>query len=264
MMSCLVFGEVGMIFLYDGTFEGFLSSVFDAFLVREDVEIEKKTGFQPHFFTETREVETSPEKSERVASKLLEICGERGFTAIVYIFLSEEEHCETYGFYLIKAALKNGKKAFSCFQDERIATAMMMRKKVSREYDKMLGLLRFSELSNGIFYAPFEPDFNLIPLLVSHFYERLSGTRWMIHDLKRGIAVYHAEGKTENVEFIDEMTSHMNMETLLGKSENEDSFEKMWSNYFKIIAIESRINPKLQLRFVPQRYWKHLTERKNG
>ncbi|MBO7126519.1 TIGR03915 family putative DNA repair protein [bacterium] len=251
-----------MIFLYDGTFEGFLSTVFDAFLVREDVEIAKKAGFQPHFFTETREVETLPEKAERVASKLLEICGERGFTAIVYIFLSEEENCETYCFYLIKAALKNGKKAFSCFQDERIARAMMMRKKVSREYDKMLGLLRFSELANGIFYAPFEPDFNLIPLLVPHFYERLSGTRWMIHDLKRGIAVYHAEGKTENVEFIDEITSHQNMETLLGKSENEDSFEKMWSNYFKIIAIESRINPKLQLRFVPQRYWKHLTERK--
>ncbi len=252
-----------MIFLYDGTFEGFLSAVFDAFLEKEEVEIAKKTGFQPQFFTETREVETSPEKAERVASKLLEICGERGFTAIVYIFLSEEEHCETYGFYLIKAALKNGKRAFSCFQDEKIARAMMMRKKVSREYDKMLGLLRFFELSNGIFYAPFEPDFNLIPLLVPHFYERLSGMKWMIHDLKRGIAVYHAEGKTENVEFIDEMTSHLNMETLLGKSENEDSFEKMWSNYFKIIAIESRINPKLQLRFVPERYWKHLTERKS-
>ena len=253
-----------MIFLYDGTFEGFLSAVFDAFLVKEEVEIEKKTSFQPRFFAETLEVETSPEKAERVASKLWKICGNIGFSATVYIFLSEEEHCETYAFYLIKAALKNGKKAFSCFQDERIASAMLMRKKVSREYDKMLGLLRFSELSNGIFYAPFEPDFNLMPLLVPHFYERLSGTRWMIHDLKRGIAVYHVEGKTENVEFIDEMTSHQNMETLLGKSENEDSFEKMWSNYFKIIAIESRINPKLQLRFVPQRYWKHLTERKNG
>lgn len=252
-----------MIFLYDGTFEGFLSAVFDAFLVKEEVVIGKKNGFQRQFFAETHEVETSPEKAERVASKLLEICGNRGFTAIVYIFLSEEENCETYDFYLIKAALKNGKKAFSCFQDERIARAMMMRKKVSREYDKMLGLLRFSELSSGIFYAPMEPDFNLMPLLVPHFYERLSGTKWMIHDLKRGTAVYHADGKTENVEFVDEMTSHMNMETLLGKSENEDSFEKMWSNYFKIIAIESRINPKLQLRFVPERYWKHLTERKN-
>lgn len=252
-----------MIFLYDGTFEGFLSAVFDAFLVKEEVVIGKKNGFQRQFFAETREVETSPEKAERVASKLLEICGNRGFTAIVYIFLSEEEYCETYDFYLIKAALKNGKRAFSCFQDEKIARAMMMRKKVSREYDKMLGLLRFSELSSGIFYAPMEPDFNLMPLLVPHFYERLSGTKWMIHDLKRGTAVYHADGKTENVEFIDEMTSHLNMETLFGKSETEDSFEKMWKNYFKIIAIESRINPKLQLRFVPERYWKHLTERKN-
>ena len=62
-----------MIFLYDGTFEGFLSAVFDAFLVREDIEIEKKSGFQPRFFAETRETVTSQEKAERVASKLLEI-----------------------------------------------------------------------------------------------------------------------------------------------------------------------------------------------
>lgn len=251
-----------MIFLYDGTFEGFLSAVFDAFQIKEDVEIERKSGWQPRFFTETRDVETSQEKAERVASKVLEVCGNKGFSAIVYIFLSEEDGCETCDFYLIKAAMKNGKKAFSLFQDEKIAQTMMIRKKVSREYDKMLGLLRFSELSSGLFYAPFEPEFNILPLLIPHFYERLSGIKWMIHDLKRGTAVYHCEGKTENVEFVDKITFHMNMEILLGKSEREAAFAEMWSDYFRTIAIESRINPKLQLRFVPKRYWKYLTEKR--
>lgn len=252
-----------MIFLYDGTFEGFLSAVFDAFLIRTEVEIAKKSGWQPQLFAETREVETSAEKAERVTAKILKVCGNRGFSAIVYIFLSEAENCETLDFYLIRSVLKHGMKAFSCFQDERIAEAMLLRKKVSREYDKMLGLIRFSELSTGVFYAPCEPEFNILPLLVPHFYERLSGTRWMIHDLGRGIAVYHAEGKTEDVEFIDEMTSHLNMGQLLGKSENESGFEKMWQNYFKTIAIESRTNPKLQRRCMPQRYWKYLTEKVN-
>ena len=251
-----------MIFLYDGTFEGFLTAVFDAFPVKEDVEIKRKSGWQPRFFTETRDVETSAEKAERVAAKIMEICGSRGFSTIVYIFLSEEENCETCDFYLIKSVLKHGVKAFSRFQDGMIAKAMMIRKKVSREFDKMLGLLRFSELSSGLFYAPFEPDFNLMPLLVPHFYERLSGVKWMIHDLKRGIAVYHCEGKTENVEFVDKITFHMNMEILLGKSEREAAFAEMWSDYFRTIAIESRINPKLQLRFVPKRYWKYLTEKR--
>ena len=86
----------------------------------------------------------------------------------------------------------------------------------------------------------------------------------MIHDLRRGIAVYHCDGKTENVEFIDEMTSHLNMSALLGKSENEEDFARMWSGYFKIIAIETRKNPKLQRQFMPQRYWKYITEKKNG
>lgn len=252
-----------MIFLYDGTFEGFLSAVFDAVLIKDEVEIVKKPGWQPKFFAETAEVETSAEKAERVASKILKICGSRGFSAIVHIFLSEVENCETYDFYLIKLLLKHGVGAFSCFQDEKIAKAMLIRKKVARELDKMLGLIRFSELPSGIFYAPCEPEFNLLPLLVPHFSGRLSGAKWIIHDLGRGTAVYHADGKTENVEFIDEMTSHLDMGSILGKSENEDGFAKMWQNYFKIIAIESRTNPELQRKCMPQRYWKHLTEKKN-
>ena len=253
-----------MIFLYDGTFEGFLSAVFDAFPAKEDVIIEKKEKSQSVLFTEIREIETSSEKAERVADKLLSICGKRGFSAIVYIFLSETESCETYAFYLIKSVIKYGSKAFSRFQDEKIARAMEIRKKVSKECERFLGILRFSELSNGIFYAPCEPDFNILPIIAGHFYERLSGTKWMIHDLRRGIAVYHCDGKTENVEFIDEMTSHLNMSALLGKSENEEDFARMWSGYFKIIAIETRKNPKLQRQFMPQRYWKYITEKKNG
>ncbi|MBP5406372.1 TIGR03915 family putative DNA repair protein [bacterium] len=250
-----------MIFLYDGTFEGFLSAVFDAFLCKEKVEIGKKCGWQPQLFSETVEVETVPEKAERVADKLLSVCGRRGFSSIVYIFLSEVEKCETYDFYLIKTLFKRGTKAFSYFQNEKIFQAVNIRKKVAREFDKLLGLLRFTELSSGMFYAPFEPEFNILPLVTTHFYERLSGTKWMIHDLRRGIAVYHAEGNTENVEFIDEMTSHLNMIAVLGKSENEEDFAKMWKNYFKTIAIESRINPKLQRQFMPQRYWKYMTEK---
>lgn len=252
-----------MIFLYDGTFEGFLSAVFDAFPLKENVAIEKKEKSQSVLFTEIREVETSSEKAERVADKLLSICGRRGFSAIVYIFVSETENCETYAFYLIKSVIKYGTKAFSRFQDEKIARAMEIRKKVSKECERFLGILRFSELSNGIFYAPCEPDFNILPIITGHFYERLSGTKWMIHDLRRGIAVYHCNGKTESVEFIDEITSHLNMSTLLGKSENEEDFARMWSGYFKIIAIENRMNPKLQRQFMPQRYWKYLTEKKN-
>ena len=252
-----------MIFLYDGTFEGFLSAVFDAFTCKEDVAIEKREGWQPQFFAETTEVKTEPEKAERVANKLLSVCGRRGFSAIVQIFLSEAEGCETALFHLIKSLLKYGAKAFSRFQDEKIAHAMEFRKRVSKECDKILGILRFSELSNGIFYAPCEPDHNIIPLIAGHFYERLSGTKWMIHDLRRGFALYHSEGNMENVEFVDELTSHLNMMPLLGKSENEEDFAKMWCRYFKTIAIETRINPKLQRQFMPQRYWKYLTEKKN-
>lgn len=252
-----------MIFLYDGSFEGFLSAVFDAILVREEVRIEKKSGFQPLLFEETREVETTQEKAERVSGKIIGIVGKYGFSSVVYIFLSELPGCETLAFHLIKVILKRGVRAFSLFQDEKVAEAMNMRRKVSKECERMTGLMRFSELASGWFYAPFEPDHNIITLIFPHFYERLSGTRWMIHDLRRGIALCHEDGRAEPVEFADEATSHKNMGKLLGVSGEEKEFSGLWSDYFRIIAIESRINPKLQKRCMPQRYWKYLTERKN-
>ena len=75
-----------MIFLYDGSFEGFLSAVFDAFPAKDEVVIERKESWQPQLFAETVEVGTVPEKAERVADKLLSICGNRGFSAIIQIF----------------------------------------------------------------------------------------------------------------------------------------------------------------------------------
>jgi hypothetical protein len=36
--------------------------------------------------------------------------------------------------------------------------------------------------------------------------------------------------------------------------------ESLWREYFREIAIKERMNPRLQAKLMPRRYWKHLVE----
>ena len=46
-------------------------------------------------------------------------------------------------------------------------------------------------------------------------------------------------------------------------SDNDQLFQELWRTYFKAICIKERMNPRKQLKDMPRRYWKYMTE-KNG
>jgi len=75
----------------------------------------------------------------------------------------------------------------------------------------------------------------------------------VIHDIKRGIgALYNKkEWVIKDVEITDPIMI----------KEDEEEYQELWKEYFKHIAIETKINPKLQKRNMPMRYWKHLIEK---
>ena len=48
---------------------------------------------------------------------------------------------------------------------------------VSREIHRFKGLLRFRRLQDGLYWAPFEPDYDIISTLAPHFRARLADQR---------------------------------------------------------------------------------------
>ena len=125
--------------------------------------------------------------------------------------------------------------------------------KVGMEKHRMLGLIRFKQLENGILYSSIEPDYNIVGLLAPHFASRMMNENWAIHDVKRGIGVLYnkKEWVIKDIEVTDSLII----------KEDEEDYQELWKAYFKSIAIQSRINPKLQKRNMPMRYWKHLVEK---
>lgn len=77
--------------------------------------------------------------------------------------------------------------------DPRVAAFKGRSAAVSRESHKLLGMVRFVELSNGIFYGAYDSTYNQVFGFTPHFAQRL-GNGLGIHDRKRGIGAFIKKG----------------------------------------------------------------------
>ncbi len=135
--------------------------------------------------------------------------------------------------------------------DERVHRVHRASRAVGRERHYQLCYLRFRRLSSGVFYAPMEPEFDVLCLVAPHFVRRMNGEELFIHDLKREKAFLYRGGEMALVEAPPFQP---------GLSEEEVLYQDLWRDYFKVIAVPGRYNPRLQAGNMPMRYWRWLIE----
>jgi probable DNA metabolism protein len=133
--------------------------------------------------------------------------------------------------------------------DPDVRTVLEAAYKAQHEVDRLRGLLRFTPDNEGLYIARCRPDHFVLPALGEHFTRRFGETPWAVIDEKRGICLCRLDA---------EPAALCGFDTFSG--EGEDEWEGLWKLYHKTINIENRKNPGLQRRFMPKRYWKHLTE----
>ncbi|MGI6049905.1 MAG: TIGR03915 family putative DNA repair protein [Acetivibrionales bacterium] len=243
-----------MIYVTDGSFEGILTAVFEAYVNKEEPEsIVSKEFFQMQLGSEVREIKTDSERSHRVNNAIKSKVSQDALEIIYRAWLSEHNDVGVAIYKYIKLGLQIGSRVVSFLQNPDILMVNDLSQKVFQEYHLFLGILRFKKLKNGIYYSKIEPDNNIIMLLTVHFAERMADQPWIIHDARRNIsALYNTE----------EVVYTMQKEIRISEDICEDSvFETLWKNYFQSIAIESRKNLRLQRSFMPRRYWKNLPEK---
>lgn len=242
-----------MIYVTDGTFEGILTAVFEAYKNKEELRsIVTGESFQTTLDAGIRIIETSLEKSGRVYNAIIEKISHEAMEMIYRSWLSEHPDVGAAIYRFINIGLRMGAKVVSYIQNTDVRMINDLSMKVSREVHLFTGILRFNRLKNGIYYARIEPDNNIVMLMAGHFAERLSDQPWIIHDAKRN---FSALFDTNQVVFTTENI------TIPENSKDDSEFETLWKKYFRAIAIESRINPRLQKSFMPVRYWRNLTEK---
>ncbi|WP_244834715.1 TIGR03915 family putative DNA repair protein [Clostridium sp. BJN0001] len=241
-------------FLYDDTFEGLITCIYDSFYSKEKPSsiISVKDDYAPLLLGECREIKTDLKKFSKVKKAILNKINFLVFKQVYLIFLScyKEKGLLIYDY--LKLAFKVGPDITCYLHNKTVHLIYDTVKKVTYESHKFEGFVRFSYIDNKFLYSSIEPDNDILELLSSHFESRFSNEYFIIHDIKREKALIYNKKNSEIVE----------MEKSFYKSLNTyyDEFKKLWVLYFKSTTITERANLRLQLRMMPRRYWKHICE----
>jgi probable DNA metabolism protein len=248
--------------LYDGSFDGFLCSVFDIYYYKfTGVDIYTEHRFQGNIFQQPHYTHYNSTHKDRVWKGLQKRLTQDALDQIYYSFLSELPGIENTLLHYIQYALASDVFMEKDFSHPAVLAITQTAKKVWREKHRMEAFVRFQKTGDGLFYAFIEPDYNVLPLLSKHFSERYADQPWLIFDGKRYYGLYYDLHQIAEVEVNFTETTSNGKNTKSIYDEQEVMYQQLWQQYFTSVNIQARKNSKLHIQHMPRRYWKHLPEK---
>ena len=145
-------------YIYDGTFDGLLTIVFDAYSNKVlPQKIYSNDNYVENFLDRTQYIQTDYEKSKRVFDGIEEnICYEALYNSY-NAFLSNEKDKEMYILKYLCNGFDVGPKINNMLTISYVFKVLNMRRKALAECHKLKGLLRFQEVGDNLCYARNSP-----------------------------------------------------------------------------------------------------------
>lgn len=240
-----------VIYVYDGSFEGFLCCVYNYYYNRlKPVAIMSQDNFTPSFYDNLM-VDTDFEQAYRVRFAIEEKMGYRNLEFLTECFFTCLEEKEMYMLRYVVKGFKTGAGIIDMLTDSDVSTLFKAHRHLSRESHSYLGLVRFYR-ARDVYVAKIEPKNQVLPLIAWHFTNRFGNQPFMIYDATNRQALISAGRnyriiQVENIE-MPQMDA------------NEERTQKLWKKFYDTIAIKERYNPKCRMNFMPKRFWSNLPE----
>ena len=256
------------IFVYDKSFDGLLTAVFDAYFRKTfPDDLLSEGDALPLFYDELHTVVTDEEKAGRVWRGLQKKVSVSALGCLTQSWLSELPEVGMLIFRYIRKAIDSPRSIETNFGDPDVLRLAQIWKKVDGERVHLMQFVRFQKAADGTFFAAFEPQYNALPLTVHHFKDRFADQKWIIYDMKRRYGFYYDLQEVTTISFDDDsreshLITGMLDESLMDK--DEKLFQQLWKTYFKAICIKERMNPRKHRQDMPVRYWKYLTEKQKS
>lgn len=240
-------------YLYDGSFEGLLTCIFESVYRREmPADISADMNVQQSLVWDSVYIAADEEKAMRVYSSIEKKISHSALVCFYYTYLSDLEGRELTLLKYLLAGYRLGKSLNSHLTVDCVRTVNQTRLRVSNEAHSMKQFLRFSELENGVYYAPIAPKCRVLELVAPHFRRRFPAMPWVIHDTAHGECMVY-NGKS--CELYDAVTMPK-----LEFSEEEKQYRKLWKTFYDTVEIQPRHNEKCRQTHMPKRYWRYMPE----
>ena len=241
-------------YFFDGTKNGLLTCIFESFYEKRIPDDVTTECVQCGLLDEIVTIKTDNEKAERVY-KCLKNCKTKYLVSDFNLtFRSGEKSRFKVLFDYLNVAISNKNIDVSkAFALPEIQAFTDLKNRIYTETHRFKGFLRFMETEKGFYYACYEPDNDITELLVPHFTARLQSP-FIIHDIKRNILAL-CDGKRYKI------LNGGDNGVAVFMSESEEIFLDLRQQYDQRINIEERKNLRQMRNYMPERYWKNLSEK---
>ncbi len=243
--------------VYDGEFEGLLCAVAHCLDEGEEPDdfLPRGSAAQTSLFAEEVTVETDPARVDEMCARIRGHISAGALRRCLYAFLSEEKGREMHIFRYLRLAFIHGREVDAHLRHASVRAVRDMGRRTAHEAHRIRGFLRFRGLRNGLYYAPMQAKCDVLRLVAPYFQRRMGDQDWVIHDLARERAALCRRGELA-------FFAAPGFEPDLSQSELRA--QKLWRDYFEVIAVAERLNPRLQRNLMPERYRRTLIEEPRG
>ena len=269
----------GAVLEHDGSFSCFLCCVAECLnSAREGLAPPAVKGplTEPGLFEERTVVARDDARAGAVWRRLAAKAGEEAMLSCLAAFSSDLEGADEAAARLLARVWREGGGALNDLSDAAVLLVEKAAVRTRAVAHLMKGLVRFSELSDGSWYAGIAPDCDVLSFLGDHFQARFPSDRWAIHDRRRSSAIIHEPGSGWRLVMRFSLASAAPGESALSRgatgrsrgevpsvslySAAELELRESWAAYHASVAISERVNPALQASHMPKKYWPDLPE----
>lgn len=239
-----------VIYEYDGSFEGFLSCIFEIYAKKELPAAFFRFGELEPSLYEVRAVPTDAAHARRVYESFQRRSPKVG-PFLYRASLTCLEDRELAMFRFVAKLYREGAPLLSRLHDDAVLPLRRAVRHLNGELEQYRGFVRFSNIG-GVLAAEIEPKNRVLPLLRPHFCARCHGESFFLYDRTHREALFYSGGRSAIVPLEEFRMAPPDGEEL--------AYRRLWRCFFDTVAIRERENPQLQMTHLPKRYRAMMTE----
>lgn len=249
------------IYLCENSLEGIFSAVYKAYEDRRshaenEIRI-RVSSFNQELFCQYITVEIDFERAVRVARTVRRDISDEAYYLLQKAAASYRIEKADAIYRFIIEGLKIGNRVLGHLTAPFMQTLSDIDKNIENEIYHFKEFLRFQELENGTLFGKINPKSAVLPFLADHFADRFNMEDWMIADTVHQTVLIHKKNQECLYAAMEDVAWD---ELALTYSEDEKEMQKLWKLFVDKIAIQERINPKLQRQLLPIRFRKYMNE----
>jgi probable DNA metabolism protein len=185
------------ILIYDGSFNGFLSTVFRIFEEKIHVaDIQKNREMQKGLFSEAITVFTQMDKARRVWNSI-QNKNNAAIKSIYFAFLSETKGIELLLYQYIRSMYANPSDDPIDGLADMILKIQQYSRMVAREKHSIEAMASFEISKDQVHFSIVAPSFDVLPLISKYFRSKFQGQEFMVYDQRRKYAIYYNQYTVE-------------------------------------------------------------------